>query len=156
MRSSFGAGFPLFATAMYKNLGVGWASSTLGFLSIAFIPIPFVLYRVRFFLPSFLSSRWFFPFFFFFFFFMKLVYVSSSTGWGYRLTLERSTSMARRYGDVASLPDGTFRPSYRGVMIIIPPPPPPPPPRESIFILFHFIEKRAYRKKERAKMCLRD
>jgi DHA1 family multidrug resistance protein-like MFS transporter len=44
MRSSFGAGFPLFASAMYKNLGVGWASSTLGFLSIAFIPIPFVLY----------------------------------------------------------------------------------------------------------------
>lgn len=39
MRSSFGAGFPLFATAMYKNLGVAWASSTFGFLSIAFIPI---------------------------------------------------------------------------------------------------------------------
>ena len=46
MRSSFGAGFPLFATAMYKNLGVDWASSTLGFLSIAFVPIPFVLYKV--------------------------------------------------------------------------------------------------------------
>ncbi|KAI4107169.1 MAG: hypothetical protein L6R37_001746 [Teloschistes peruensis] len=45
MRSSFGAGFPLFATAMYKNLGVGWASSLLGFLAIVFIPIPFVLYR---------------------------------------------------------------------------------------------------------------
>ncbi|KAK4692446.1 MFS transporter, DHA1 family, multidrug resistance protein, partial [Lecanoromycetidae sp. Uapishka_2] len=45
MRSSFGAGFPLFATAMYKNLGVAWASSLLGFLSIVFIPIPFVLYR---------------------------------------------------------------------------------------------------------------
>jgi MFS transporter, DHA1 family, multidrug resistance protein len=43
-RSSFGAGFPLFATAMYNNLGVGWASSLLGFLGIAFIPIPFVLY----------------------------------------------------------------------------------------------------------------
>jgi len=45
MRSSFGAGFPLFASAMYNNLGVDWASSTLGFLSIAFIPIPFVLYH---------------------------------------------------------------------------------------------------------------
>ncbi|KAK0104487.1 hypothetical protein ONS95_004776 [Cadophora gregata] len=43
-RSSFGAGFPLFAGAMYKKLGVAWASSLLGFLSIAFIPIPFVLY----------------------------------------------------------------------------------------------------------------
>ena len=46
MRSAFGAGFPLFATAMYKNEGVGWASSILGFLSIVFIPIPFVLYMV--------------------------------------------------------------------------------------------------------------
>lgn len=45
MRSSFGAGFPLFAGAMYRNLGVNWASSTLAFLGIAFIPIPFVLYR---------------------------------------------------------------------------------------------------------------
>lgn len=44
-RSSFGAGFPLFANAMFTNLGVDWASSTLGFLSIAFIPIPFVLYK---------------------------------------------------------------------------------------------------------------
>ena len=45
LRSGFGAGFPLFASAMYNNLGVGWASSTLAFLGIAFIPIPFVLYR---------------------------------------------------------------------------------------------------------------
>jgi DHA1 family multidrug resistance protein-like MFS transporter len=45
MRSSFGAGFPLFANAMYVKLGVGWASSLLAFLGIAFIPIPFVLYK---------------------------------------------------------------------------------------------------------------
>ena len=32
--------------AMYKDLGVGWASSTLAFLGVAFIPIPFLLYRV--------------------------------------------------------------------------------------------------------------
>lgn len=44
-RSAFGAGFPLFATAMYNDLGVNWASSTLAFISIAFIPIPFVLYK---------------------------------------------------------------------------------------------------------------
>ena len=44
-RSMFGAGFPLFATAMYTYLGVDWASSTLAFLSIAFIPIPFVLFK---------------------------------------------------------------------------------------------------------------
>lgn len=51
MRSSFGAGFPLFAAAMYNKLGVGWASSLLAFLSIAFIPIPFVLYKVSFLSP---------------------------------------------------------------------------------------------------------
>jgi len=45
MRSSFGAGFPLFANAMYQKLGINWASSLLGFLGIAFIPIPFVLYK---------------------------------------------------------------------------------------------------------------
>ncbi|TID21622.1 multidrug resistance protein [Venturia nashicola] len=44
-RSSFGAGFPLFASAMYNKLGVAWASSLLAFLSIAFIPIPFILYK---------------------------------------------------------------------------------------------------------------
>lgn len=45
LRSCLGAGFPLFASAMYKKLGVNWASSTLGFISIAFIPIPFVLFK---------------------------------------------------------------------------------------------------------------
>lgn len=44
MRSCFGAAFPVFAGAMYRNLGVNWASSLLGFLGIVFIPIPFVLY----------------------------------------------------------------------------------------------------------------
>ena len=46
MRSEFGPGFLSFATGIYDSLGVGWASSTLGFLSVAFIPIPFVLYKV--------------------------------------------------------------------------------------------------------------
>lgn len=31
---------------MYRNLGVAWASSTLAFISIVFIPIPFLLYAV--------------------------------------------------------------------------------------------------------------
>lgn len=43
MRSSFGAGFPLFATQMYNRLGVDWASSLLGFLALVFVPIPFFL-----------------------------------------------------------------------------------------------------------------
>lgn len=46
-RSAFGAGFPLFARAMYVNLGINWASSTLAFLSIVFIPIPLILMKVR-------------------------------------------------------------------------------------------------------------
>jgi hypothetical protein len=46
MRSAFGAGFPLFARAMFDDLGVAWASSLLAFLAIAFIPIPFALYFV--------------------------------------------------------------------------------------------------------------
>jgi DHA1 family multidrug resistance protein-like MFS transporter len=46
MRSSFGAGFPPFASAMYKHLDVNWASSTLAFLGIAFIPIPHVLHFI--------------------------------------------------------------------------------------------------------------
>ncbi|KAI3397187.1 hypothetical protein diail_11161 [Diaporthe ilicicola] len=45
LRGCVGAGFPLFAAAMYEKLGVNWASSTLGFISIAFIPIPFVLFK---------------------------------------------------------------------------------------------------------------
>jgi DHA1 family multidrug resistance protein-like MFS transporter len=44
IRSAFGATFPLFGTAMYNNLGVGWASTLLALLSCTFIPIPFLLY----------------------------------------------------------------------------------------------------------------
>ncbi|OCL10760.1 MFS general substrate transporter [Glonium stellatum] len=44
IRSLFGAGFPLFATAMYRNLGVNWATSLLGFLTAALFPVPLVFY----------------------------------------------------------------------------------------------------------------
>ena len=44
IRSLFGAGFPLFASAMFENLGVPWATSTLGFISVALIPVPVVFY----------------------------------------------------------------------------------------------------------------
>jgi hypothetical protein len=43
--SMFGAGFPLFAKAMYINLGVGWASTILALLSCAFVQIPILLYK---------------------------------------------------------------------------------------------------------------
>ncbi|KAH9026593.1 putative caffeine resistance protein 5 [Lactarius pseudohatsudake] len=45
IRSMFGAAFPLFADAMYRNLGVGWASTLLALLACAFIPIPILLYK---------------------------------------------------------------------------------------------------------------
>lgn len=44
VRSAFGVAFPLFVNATYKKLGVDWVSSLLDFLSIASIPILFVLY----------------------------------------------------------------------------------------------------------------
>lgn len=40
VRSFFGAGFPLFATAMYHRLGVPWATSLLAFIGILLIPVP--------------------------------------------------------------------------------------------------------------------
>jgi len=35
----------LFATQMFHNLGVQWAGSLLGFLALAFMPIPFLFYK---------------------------------------------------------------------------------------------------------------
>lgn len=40
IRSTLGGAFPLFAVQMYHNLGVNWASSLLGFITAAMIPIP--------------------------------------------------------------------------------------------------------------------
>ena len=39
-RYTLSAAFPLFALQMYKALGVGWASSILGFATVAMAPIP--------------------------------------------------------------------------------------------------------------------
>ena len=44
LRSVFGAGFPLFATVMYDRLGVNWATSLLGFIGVALIPVPILFY----------------------------------------------------------------------------------------------------------------
>lgn len=46
-RSSFGGALPLAAPQMLKSLGIGWSSSTLGFISVAMLPLPFILERVR-------------------------------------------------------------------------------------------------------------
>lgn len=44
IRSSLGGAFPLFSVQMYHKLGVDWASSLLGFITIAMIPIPVVFF----------------------------------------------------------------------------------------------------------------
>jgi hypothetical protein len=41
----FGAEFPLFVTAMLHNLGVNWACTLLGCLTVVFVPAPFILLR---------------------------------------------------------------------------------------------------------------
>lgn len=45
LRAVFAAVFPLFTGVMYKNLGLHWASSVPGFLALAWVPFPFVLYK---------------------------------------------------------------------------------------------------------------
>ncbi|KAJ9638582.1 hypothetical protein H2204_004353 [Knufia peltigerae] len=44
-RLAAGAAFPLFGVQMYESLGVGWASSLLGFLALAAAPFPFLLMK---------------------------------------------------------------------------------------------------------------
>lgn len=55
-RSGMGAAFPLFATPMFHTLGLDWGNSLLGFLCVAFLPIPWALWyygrRIREFIQS--------------------------------------------------------------------------------------------------------
>jgi hypothetical protein len=44
LRSIFAAVFPLFVNPMFHNLGIPWASSLLGFVAVALIPIPYLFY----------------------------------------------------------------------------------------------------------------
>jgi multidrug resistance protein len=43
--SVFGALLPLAGPSMFHALGVGWGNSLLGFIAIAFIPLPFIFYQ---------------------------------------------------------------------------------------------------------------
>lgn len=44
VRSLLGGAFPMFSLHMYGKLGVDWASSLLGFLTVAMIPFPILFY----------------------------------------------------------------------------------------------------------------
>lgn len=45
MRSIVAAFLPLAGPAMYERLGVGWGNSVLGFISLAMVPIPALIYK---------------------------------------------------------------------------------------------------------------
>ncbi|KZF20134.1 MFS general substrate transporter [Xylona heveae TC161] len=45
LRYAAGGAFPLFTVQMFSVLGIGWASSLLGFVSVALVPVPWVLYK---------------------------------------------------------------------------------------------------------------
>ncbi|KAK9416856.1 putative Major facilitator superfamily (MFS) profile domain-containing protein [Seiridium unicorne] len=44
-RYTFAAAFPFFSIQMYTALGTGWATSLLGFISLALLPVPWVLFK---------------------------------------------------------------------------------------------------------------
>lgn len=46
LRSVFGAVLPLAGLDMYDKLGLGWGNSLLGFVALAFIPVP-VFFRLK-------------------------------------------------------------------------------------------------------------
>ncbi|KAK6465964.1 putative transporter [Scheffersomyces coipomensis] len=45
LRSAFGAVFPLFARQMFDAMTIKWASTLLGCVAIAMIPVPFLFYK---------------------------------------------------------------------------------------------------------------
>jgi len=45
LRSLVGMLLPLAGPIMYKNLGLGWGNSVLGFICVAMIPVPMLIHR---------------------------------------------------------------------------------------------------------------
>jgi MFS family permease len=45
LRCLFAAFIPLVAPSLYKELGLGWGNSVLGFIGVAFLPVPLFFYR---------------------------------------------------------------------------------------------------------------
>lgn len=45
LRSLFGAVLPLVGAPLYDSLGLGWGNSTLAFIAVALIPVPFLFIR---------------------------------------------------------------------------------------------------------------
>ena len=45
LRLLFAAFLPLAGPSLYAHLGLGWGNSVLGFIGVAFLPVPFFFYR---------------------------------------------------------------------------------------------------------------
>jgi MFS family permease len=45
LRLLFAAFIPLVGPSLYADLGLGWGNSVLGFISVAFLPVPLLFYR---------------------------------------------------------------------------------------------------------------
>jgi len=45
MRSIVGSLLPLAAVPLYNNLGYGWGNSLLGFIALAFVPVPILFLK---------------------------------------------------------------------------------------------------------------
>lgn len=45
LRYAAAGALPLVTRQMYSALGIGWASSLLGFVSVALVPLPFIFFR---------------------------------------------------------------------------------------------------------------
>jgi hypothetical protein len=45
IRSLVGALLPLAGNKMYNTLGIGWGTSLLAFIAVAFLPVPLIFYR---------------------------------------------------------------------------------------------------------------
>ncbi|ORY15542.1 membrane transporter [Clohesyomyces aquaticus] len=54
IRCLFGAVLPLGAPSMYKQLGLGWGNSLLGFIAVAMIPAPALIYKYG----GYVRKRW--------------------------------------------------------------------------------------------------
>ena len=46
LRYTLASVFPLFTVQMYTNLGIGWASSLFGFISLALLPVPYIFAKI--------------------------------------------------------------------------------------------------------------
>ena len=45
LRSLFGSFLPLAGPHLYDALGLGWGNSLLGFIGLAFMPVPYLFYH---------------------------------------------------------------------------------------------------------------